>query len=352
VRVVKGLLGAVGVLAVAGASVAFTGVFAPDSTKDRPVNSRLPPATERVERGDLSETTQLDGTLGFARERKLNSGDTGMVTWTAPAGSTVRRGGKLYEVNGVPVRLMYGSRPMYRTLKPGDEGPDVRQVEKNLAALGYTGFTVDDEYTEVTASTVKQWQEDHDLKETGLLGPDRVVFAPGAVRIKSADQAAGDQTGPGQPVLTTTGTEHVVTFQLDVTQGEQVKVGAKVSVTLPDGTDAVGRISAVGRTATVNDQDNGTAKIKISVGFDHPNKIKGVDQAPVTVNLRARTHKNVLSVPVGALLARPGGGFAIQVVENGVVRELKVELGLYAQGRVEVTAVGLRAGMSVGVPKI
>lgn len=351
-RAVRRLFGVIAVLAVAGASVAFSGVFATDDTGSPVADSRLPPATEPVRREDLSESTQADGTLGFARERKLNSGVAGMVTWSAPASSTVRRGGKLFEVDGVPVWLMYGVRPMYRTLKPKDEGPDVEQVERNLAALGYTGFTVDDEYTELTAKAVKRWQEDHDLKETGMIGPDRIVFAPTAVRIKSADGAVGDQTGPGQPVLTTTGTEQVVTFELDVAESAQVKAGTKVTVTLPSGVDAAGKVAAVGRTATVGSQEDPTPKIKITVRFDKPNQVKGLDQAPVTVNLRGRTRKNVLTVPVSALLAQPGGGFAILVVENGYAREMKVGLGLFAQGRVEVTGEGLQAGMSVGMPKI
>ena len=76
------------------------------------------------------------------------------------------------------------------------------------------------------------------------------------------------------------------------------------------------------------------------------------DQSPVTVNLTGETRKGVLTVPVNALLALPGGGFGLQVVRGGTTREVKVELGMFAEGRVEVSGGGLREGMKVGVPKI
>ncbi len=111
------------------------------------------------------------------------------MTWTPRTGSTVERNERLYEVDGRPVRLMYGSGPMYRTLKPGDKGRDVEQLERNLAELGYTGFTPDQEYTELTAAAVKRWQKSHDAQQTGKVGPGDVAFAPGKVRSRASGRA-------------------------------------------------------------------------------------------------------------------------------------------------------------------
>ncbi|MET9515491.1 peptidoglycan-binding protein [Streptomyces sp. NPDC002994] len=346
------LIAAVVVLAVAGGGVAATALSAPGRSEP-PQDSALPPATAPVERGDLSNSTQVEGTLGYARERKLNAGVTGTLTWAAGTGSAVKRDGRLYEIDGKPVRLMYGAGPMYRTLKTGDEGRDVEQLEQNLAALGYTGFTVDDEYTSLTAAAVKRWQKAHELKQTGRVGPEHVAFAPGPVRIKSAESAVGDQAAPGRPVFTTTSSERVVTFKLDVTDGKLAKAGTKVTVGLPDGSSAQGEVSSVGKTAKPGDDPQDTTpKIDVTVSFDAPEKVSGFDQSPVTVNLTGDTREGVLSVPVNALLALPGGGFGVEVVENGKSREVKVELGMFGQGRVEVSGGGLRDGMMVGVPKI
>ncbi|WP_405501448.1 peptidoglycan-binding protein [Streptomyces niveus] len=346
------LAAGVAVLAVAAGSVALTQLGGSDRADARQ-NTGLPPDTAAVQRGDLRDSAQADGKLGYDKQRKVNAGAAGTMTWTPPTGSTVERDGRLYEIDGLAVRLMYGSGPMYRTVKPGDRGRDVEQVERNLAVLGYTGFTPDDEYTDLTAAAVKRWQKAHDREQTGTLGPRDVVFAPGEVRIKSIGTPVGDLAQPGAPVLTTTGSERVVTFALDVAESALAKAGTKVTVDLPDGTSAPGTVSSVGRTAKPGDDpQDSEPKVTLTVSFDKPDKVGGFDQSPVTVNLTGETRKNVLSVPVNALLALPGGGFGLQVVEKGTARDVKVELGMFAEGRVEVSGGGLREGMKVGVPSL
>ncbi|MCA1269958.1 efflux RND transporter periplasmic adaptor subunit [Streptomyces rubiginosohelvolus] len=343
---------AVAVLAVTAGSVALTQLGGEEET-GAAKNTGLPPATAAVERGDLRDSAQADGTLGYDKERKVNAGAAGTITWTPRTGSTVERNERLYEIDGRPVRLMYGSGPMYRTLKPGDKGRDVEQLERNLAELGYTGFTPDQEYTELTAAAVKRWQKSHDAKQTGKVGPGDVTFAPGKVRIKSVGAGVGEQVQPGAPVLVTTGSERMVTFELDVAESQLAKAGTKVTVELPDGTTAPGKVSSVGRTAKPGDDPaDDSPKVTLTVSFDDPDEVGGFDQSPVTVNLTGETREGVLTVPVNALLALPGGGFGLQVVQGGTTREVKVELGMFAEGRVEVSGGGLREGMKVGVPKI
>ncbi|MFB9557402.1 efflux RND transporter periplasmic adaptor subunit [Streptomyces roseoviridis] len=356
------MLALVAIVAVAGGGAAVTALTAaPGGPPPPSAGSRaMPPATAPVTRGDLSDSSQQDGTLGHLGERKINAGVAGgTLTWLAAPGSVVERDERLYEVDGGPVLLMYGNEPMYRTLKTGDRGTDVRQLEENLAALGYTGFDVDEEYTAKTAAAVKRWQKAHGLKRTGTLGPDRIAFAGSAVRVKEAGASAdgrlapGDRVTAGSPVLTVTGSERVVGFEVPAAEAGSAKVGTRVTVTLPDGTRLPGRVSAAGKTATAGDdpQDK-TPKIDITVSFDDPEKATGVDQSPVTVDLTGETRRDVLSVPVNALLALPGGGFGVQVVDGGGTRDVKVELGMFAQGRVEISGGGLREGMKVGVPSV
>jgi multidrug efflux pump subunit AcrA (membrane-fusion protein) len=73
----------------------------------------------------------------------------------------------------------------------------------------------------------------------------------------------------------------------------------------------------------------------------------GLDQAPVDVGFAVEQRRGVLAVPVKALLARQGGGYAVEVVEHGAHRFVRVDPGLYGDDWVEVTASGLRAGMTV-----
>ncbi|KAB2347451.1 efflux RND transporter periplasmic adaptor subunit [Actinomadura rudentiformis] len=349
----KTIIGATAALVVAATGAGITVNATADGGGKR--ERRGPGAamtTAPVERGDLSDSTSVQGTLGYGGERKLKAGAGGTVTWVKSPGATVRLNGRLYELDGRPVRLMYGTRPMYRTLKTGDEGPDVLQLEKNLSALGYS-LTVDQKYTAATADAVRRWQKAHDGKATGTVGPDAIVFAPGPVRVKSRDASAGDRVTPGSPVVTSSGAEQVVSLKLEVDQASTLRKGTKVTVELPAGRTARGAVRSIGTTAAKDGGggDEGEAKVDVIIELDHPSKAGGLDQAPVTVNITTQTSKNVLSVPVQALLALPGGGYGVRVVTPGTPRTVKVELGVFGDGRVEVAGEGLSEGMKVEVPK-
>jgi hypothetical protein len=77
------------------------------------------------------------------------------------------------------------------------------------------------------------------------------------------------------------------------------------------------------------------------------------DQAPVNVTITTSTVRNVLVVPVAALLSLVSGGYAVEVAgHNGVHQLVAVSLGLFddADGLVQVTGSGLAAGQRVVVP--
>ncbi|MET9670283.1 peptidoglycan-binding protein [Streptomyces sp. NPDC006475] len=313
-----------------------------------PVPTKAAPVTRRT----MVSTTDIEGTLAFSSQRKLTAGGQGTFTWLPSGGSTVERDGRLYEVDGTAVRLMYGDTPVYRTLKKGDEGEDVRQLKENLIALGFgSGLAADDEFTEGTERGVKAWQESHGLRETGTVGPAQIAFAPSAVRVQEADAVLGGRSGPGAPVLTSTSSERVVQFDLEVSRADEIASGDAVTVELPDDRKVKGKVASVGRTAEVDEQSQDkTPKVKITVELDQPDRVGGIDKAPVTVTLSGERRKDVLSVPVESLLALENGGFGVRVVENGKARDLPVTLGIFADGRVEVSGEGLREGMKVGVP--
>ncbi|MFF4425988.1 peptidoglycan-binding protein [Streptomyces sp. NPDC001549] len=338
--------------------------------QERRAAGGLPPATAPVKRGDLGSGLQVEGTLGYAGERKLNAAGPGVLTWIAGEGSAVERDGKLYEVNGRAVRLMYGSTPVYRPLKAGDKGEDVKQLKRNLQALGYgTGLDPQDgTFTAGTATAVKRWQKAHKAAETGEVGKEDIAFASGPQRVRAGDAAVGDELAPGKPVLTVTGTERIVRFQLDAAKAGAARAGDPVTVRPAGGGSATGKIDSVGGAGRPDDENGGgaggpgggggggggdkKAQVEVVVAFDKPAEVSAPDQSPVSVGLTGETRKGVLSVPVNALLALAGGGFGVQVVEDGRAREVPVELGMFGNGRVEVTGDALEEGMQVGIPKL
>jgi hypothetical protein len=73
----------------------------------------------------------------------------------------------------------------------------------------------------------------------------------------------------------------------------------------------------------------------------------------VTVDISTASVKDALVVPVNALLALSGGGYAVEVAGRHGVRQLvAVALGLFddAEGLVQVSGSGLSAGEHVVVP--
>jgi hypothetical protein len=91
-----------------------------------------------VVRKTLLEQEQLDGTLGYGDAVPVINRGQGTVTWLAPAGTLVDRGEALYELDGTKVPLLFGDRPVWRPLAEGTTaGPDIRQLEENLVALGH-----------------------------------------------------------------------------------------------------------------------------------------------------------------------------------------------------------------------
>ena len=69
------------------------------------------PATAAVTRQDISATTPVTATLGYAVLPVTGQG-SGTLTWLPSAGEVIRQGQVLYQTdNGTPVALLYGSVP-------------------------------------------------------------------------------------------------------------------------------------------------------------------------------------------------------------------------------------------------
>lgn len=99
-------------------------------------------STRTVERRDLTETVSAQGTLDYGGQHPLTGELGGTVTWLPQAGDVVDRGGRLFSIDNAPVILMFGKLPAWRRFEVGmTDGPDVKQLEDNLAALGFFGGT-------------------------------------------------------------------------------------------------------------------------------------------------------------------------------------------------------------------
>jgi hypothetical protein len=322
--------------------------------------------TAAVTKGSVAERTQYTGTLGFDGSYPVAGlGAPGVLTAVARTGSTVRRGGVLYRVADQPTHLLFGAVPAYRDLRPGmAAGPDVKELEANLVALGMDpdhDMTVDDTFTAATAAAVRRWQAGWGVpagRRTGTLPLGSLVFEPGALRVDQVAATTGTRVGPGTTVLSGTSTRQVVTCQVPVAERATILAGDRVEITingLPG--RSTGTVRDVARTAAAPNQEGqnqaapgqgGAGTVTVTIRVALPKAARGLEEAPAGVYITTASHAGVLLVPILALLPRSGGGYQVRLAAGGFV---PVTPGLFDEvsGTVEVDG-NLTPGQLVEVP--
>lgn len=378
------------VVVVAGLGGAdAAGLFS--AAKPAPSSNPYATGTWTVRRGSLTEQTQESGTLGSAGSYSVvvpgssssgagapssgsgagvPSSGSGAQTFTRlpQPGAIIRQGQVLYEINETPVVLLYGRVPAYRDLSEGMTGSDVRELNADLVTLGYataaalgpiSGW---DYFSAETAYALGKLQSRLGLTVTGSLPLGQAVFLQSAIRVSGLGTgvAPGSSVTAGSVVLTGTSLTPVVTVEMDAALQSEVAVGNKVSVTLPDGKVTPGVISQVSTVpASSSSNSSGSnssgssapAMITVVVSLTHPRAAGILNQVPVEVTITTGGVSNVLIVPVEALLAQPGGGYAVEVTGPGGHHLVRVTPGLFddAAGTVQVTG-NLAPGQHVVVP--
>ncbi|MFF0833974.1 MULTISPECIES: peptidoglycan-binding protein [unclassified Streptomyces] len=444
-----------GFLVVTGVSVAgalgLGGGDGPDHGGGAPNRSS---EVVHVTRATLTDQTEIDGQLGHGPQVPFPVRAKGTVTWLPSTGTTLRRGQAVMRADDRPVVLLYGSLPMYRDLgvveperagatgtgagagaateagtgdgtgdggsaggkspagaapsapaasvtRPAADaaaplhGMDVKQFESNLSALGYSGFTVDESYTELTANAVKRWQKDLGLPQTGRVGAGDVVYAPGPVRVAGISARVGDEAAVGQ--VSYTSTARMVTVAAPAADTDWARRGSGVTVDLPDGRSVRGTVASLGSDASSASGGGGdgagagdggagdggagdggagdgggtdggsgggaggrSATVSVVITFDDQDSLGRLQSGPVTVRCTRKQRKDVLTVPVAALTALAEGGYGLELAGDGPRgggdaggpgRFVPVRTGLFAGGRVEVSGPGVREGMKVRIPK-
>ncbi|WP_327004239.1 peptidoglycan-binding protein [Dactylosporangium sp. NBC_01737] len=311
--------------------------------------------TVPVVRTDLSTTTHVTGALGFRDAYTVFAqGPGGTVTGLPRPGQVIGRGEPVFELDGLPVRLLYGARPAWRPFAAGmTAGADVRALEENLVALGHgRSLTVDDRFTAATAAAVRRWQQATGQTATGRVELGAVTFQPGPVRVTELTAKLGATNRGEEPVLSGTSTAAAVTISVPAGRSYFVHAGDPVTVTMPDGAEVKGTVaylSAVAETAPSMDGRAPQPMITGLVTLDDPSAAGDLDRAPVQVNVTGKSVRGVLAVPVTALVALAGGGYGVWIRAGAQRRLAGVTTGLFAETLVEVRG-DLREGDLVEVP--
>jgi hypothetical protein len=344
-------------LVVAAIVVSATGVFDGNHARSSGVSDNsYPTSLATVTEGSLASQLSADGTLEYTAsggsDYSVVNQASGTFSKLPSAGDVFSRGQVLYRVSNDPVILLYGNTPVYRSLYEGDTGPDVRELNRNLVALGYaTRSAVDwdwDYFSYETRDALEKLQNKLGETETGYLAEGQTLFLPGQLRITTVTATLGTNAAPGAAIMQATSTNRQVVVNLNAAQQSEVKVGNSVQITLPNGQATPGVVSGIGTVAS----GGSTKTLPVYITLKHPQAAGTLDQAPVTVEITTAAVKHALIVPIDALLALSGGGYAVETVNaDGVHHLVAVSLGTFddAAGTVQVTG-DVQAGERIVVP--
>ncbi len=319
-----------------------------------------------IVRTDLVERETFGGVLRFADPQIVTTSMSGTVTRVREVGTLLDRGDTVVEIDGQPVLVLYGDRPMWRTLTlvglDGNDivGPDVEQLERNLFELGYPLLREEDEelptlsapdelFDDDTIRLIQDWREDIGLAAADSVEFGRIVYLSDTARVARVLAGEGSLVGPGSPILEVSTTAQEIYLRLPVDKRDLIEVGGAVRVTLPNDIVVAATVTSIGTLVSYFDEDS-PGVIDVSISLDDPSLGAEFDESPVDVEIVANEVIDVLAVPVNALLALAEGGYALEVQRNGTSSLIEIETGIYVDGLVEVRGE-IVVGDIVVVPK-
>jgi peptidoglycan hydrolase-like protein with peptidoglycan-binding domain len=336
--------------------------------------------------------TGATGTGSAAGGSDTGGGSSGAVFISrldVAAGRTISNGEQLAEIDGEPLFALTGRVPEWRDITPGESGPDVAELQKALAALGYyAGGDTPGFFGAATQDAVSAYYEHlgYTPPATGGVPMTDVIFMPSLpAKVIAVNGAVGQQ--PGQPFLELAARGSLaLTGELPPAYAAQVKPGLKVRIfDEVTGIRAAGTIASVGTAttiapvATIVNVGGGAASASSAASAASGSAGSGSTGAagsssagsaanagatpfiPLTVRPSrplpaalngenvlvtvdtGRTEGPVLTVPVAAIVTTGSGTSYVTVARaDGRQTQVAVTPGISENGYVQVTAV--RAG--------
>ena len=322
-----------------------------------------------------------------------SSGTVYISSLDVVAGKRISNGEKLAGIDGEPLFALAGRVPAWRDITPGESGPDVAELQKALASLGYyAGGDTPGFFGAATQDAVSEYYEHlgYTPPVTGGVPMTDVIFLPSLpAKVVAVNGAKGQQ--PGQPFLELAARGSLaLTGELPPAYAAQVKPGLKVKI-FDDvtGIHAAGTVAGaqtattvapVGAIVNVGGGASSVAAAGSASSGSAPAAGSGTGSAanpgatpfiPLTVRPSrplpaaldgenvlvtvetGRTEGPVLTVPVAAIVTTASGTSYVTVAgAHGKQTQVAVTPGISENGYVQVTpvkAARLAAGDSVVV---
>jgi len=333
-------------------------------TATQTITNRLTPTPASSTSG--STASSAAGSSSSTSSGAGTAAASGTLTTLAAVGSTIKVGGTFYTVNEEPVVAMYGPLPAYRDMASGDTGTDVTQLQQGLVDLGYDPGSVDGTFGSATMTAVEDWQKAEGWTVDGTVHLGQVVFVAGPSRVIAQLATVGEGVSSGTQILSVGPESPIVTTSESSSQLGLLTEGQAVQVQLPDNAIVIGKVTSVGGATSASSSgssssgsssgaassSSGSGATAATVALNDPALGNSLAGSSVNVIVTTNSVKDVLAVPLGALLATSAGQFVVQVPNpDGSLANVSVNPSVYddTRGVVAVPGANLSPGERVVV---
>lgn len=171
---------------------------------DNPTQAAAPvaPVVVPVTREDVRARTTVAVAVGDAPGRDVTVAASGTVTAVAAAGTVLAPGTEVLRLDDRPVTAMVGAAPLWRTLRAGDTGADVRRLQEHLVAVGLLRANPDGRFGADTERAVVRLNRDAGRgAAVREMDPATVVWVgPEPLTVAEVPAAVGTTVAPGAVV--------------------------------------------------------------------------------------------------------------------------------------------------------
>jgi peptidoglycan hydrolase-like protein with peptidoglycan-binding domain len=267
-----------------------------------------PGSVGHVERLAIAATWQPVGIVHAARDGVLTS-----VRLTP--GDVVAPGTTVATVDLEPVVVATGQVPMFRTLRDGVAGPDVRQLQELLVAGGYLSHAADGDFGPETTAATRAWQAAIGAPITGEVAPGSVVFVPSLPTRMRVVATVGDRLSPEADLAWLL--EDAPRFHASIEAGRRgdLATGDAITIEAPDGSawqgtlgEFVSQEGVGGYVVDVEGVDCGTACDSVPLA----------GETMLAASVVSVPETSGLVVPVSAMARQASGDQAVTLADGSL----------------------------------
>jgi hypothetical protein len=152
--------------------------FGTQNTESTTSSKTLELTTVAIQKGDLENKEEYNGTLQQTDKKVLKTATAGVVTYLPDEGAVISFGEILFAIDNKPAILLEGETPFYRSLDMNsDPGKDIEQLENALVFLGYAvdDFVPDQTFDQETSDMLNNLFTDYGIETKSEITPEEQI---------------------------------------------------------------------------------------------------------------------------------------------------------------------------------